>query len=64
MMMLDNAMCDILGCELEESLPRLLQQRGFFGKLGAHRLSRGDRADAACWATWDLHAQLILPVGN
>ena len=44
-MMLDNAMCDILGCELEESQQRLAQQLRCFRELGA-RLSRGDTADA------------------
>ena len=58
-MMLDNAMCDILGCELEESQQRSVQQPGCVGELGARRLSRSDRADAACWATCDLHAQVI-----
>ena len=27
--------------------------------LGARRLSGSDSADPACWATWDLHAQVI-----
>ena len=31
-MMLDNAMCDILGCELEESQQHLVQQPGCFGE--------------------------------
>ena len=57
--MLDNAMCDILGCELEVGQQRLVQQPGCFGGLGARRLSRVDRADAAYWATWDLHAKVI-----
>ena len=56
--LMDNAMCDILGCELEEGQRRLVQP-GCFAGLGARRLSRGDRADAAHWATWDLHAQAI-----
>ena len=29
--MLDNSMCDILGCELEESQQHLVQQPGCFG---------------------------------
>ena len=62
-MMLDNAMCDILGCEVEEGLQCLVQQPGCFGELGARRLSRGDRTDAAYWATWDLH-ESDPPVGN
>ena len=58
-MMLDTAMCDILVCELEKDQQRLVQQPGCFGWLGARRLSSGDRAVAAYWATWDLHAKVI-----
>ena len=55
--LLDNAMFDILGCELDEGQQRVVQQPGC-------RLSRSDRADAANWATWDLHAQVILQLAT
>ena len=51
--------CDILGGELDADQQRLVQQPGCFGGLGARRLLRGDRGDAAYWATWDLHAKVI-----
>ena len=53
-MMLDNAMC-----ELEEGQQRTVQQPGCFAGPKARRLSRGDKPDAACWATWDLRAKVI-----
>ena len=49
--LMDNVMCDILGCDLEEGQRRLV--------LGGRRLSRGDKTNAAYWATCDLHAQVI-----
>ena len=57
--MLDQATDAILGCNLDDDQRRLVQQPGCFGGLGARRLSRSTRADAAYWATWDLHAQVL-----
>ena len=58
-MQLDEATDNFLGCNLEASEQRLVQQLGCFGGLGARPLSRGVRADAVQWATWDLHAPVF-----
>ena len=44
---LDEATCKIPGCCLDVMQQRLVQQPGCFGGLGARRLTKGTRADAA-----------------
>ena len=48
--LMDNAMCAILGCELEE---------GRKGALGGLERAAPATGRTAYWATWHLHAQVI-----